>query len=120
MADQSGYRTKLSAADERAFLAWFTQMRAQLGRDLDPNDPGYDMRGFWRAMRLGGAGMGVDPSSGELHFPDTFKTPQHPTMSAESIYAPPGAPTWDPSGVLLDQQGVPTLGYIQELMRRGR
>jgi hypothetical protein len=120
VAGQSGYRTKLTPAQERAFMAWFVQMRDQLGRDLDPNDPTYDMRGFWQALQMGAAGMGVDPGSGEMHFPDTFKTPLHPTMSAESIYAPPGAPSWNANDVLVDQSGIPTLGYIQELMRRGQ
>jgi|SRR5215475_8750704 len=118
MADQSGYLTKLSPQEERAFRAWFLLVKSQLGRDLDMNDPGYDMRGFWRAMQLGAKGAGFDPSSGEIHFPDTFKTPLHPTQSAESIYAPPGAPRWNQYDQLVDQSGVPTLGYIGELIRR--
>src|SRR5262249_52664902 len=77
-APQSGYHTVLMPWEEKAFQRWFRQIKAQLGRDLDPNDPGYDMRGFWRAEQLGGRGMSRDPASGEMHFPDTFKTPQHP------------------------------------------
>ena len=120
MADQSSYVTRLSPQDERAYQAWFTQIKSALQRDLDPDDPTYDMRGLWRAMQLGAPGPARDPYSGEIHFPDTFKTPLHPTMSAESIYAPPGAPTWNAQGQLVDQQGTPTLGYIQELLRRRR
>jgi hypothetical protein len=115
--NRSSYRTQLTPDQERNFQIWFTQMKSDLGRDLDPDDPTYDMRGFWRAMQLGAPGPQLDPNSGEIHFPDTFKTPLHPTMSAESIYAPQGAPTWDQGGVLRDVAGQPTLGYIQELLR---
>ena len=118
MADQSRYLTRLTRAEERAYQLWFAQTKEALGRDLDPDDPTYDMRGFWRAMQLGHPPPQLDSYSGEIHFPDTFKTPLHPTMSAESIYAPPGAPTWDDQGVLRDSSGQPTLGYIQELLRR--
>lgn len=118
MPNQSGYRTRLSKEDEAAFQQWFAQIRDRLGRDLDAEDPGYDYRGLWHSMRLGGRGPGMDPSSGEIHFPDTFKTPQHPTMSAESVYAPPGAPQWNQNDVLVDAQGIPTLGFIGELLRR--
>jgi hypothetical protein len=120
MPEQSGYRTWLNPSQEREFQAWFTQLRAELGRDLDANDPGYDMRGYWRATQLGAPGPRPDPSSGgEIHFPDTFKTPQHPTMSNESIYAPPGAPHWNQSDQLVDSSGRPTAGFLGELLRRG-
>jgi len=118
MPDESSYITRLSPKDERAYMRWFIEMASKLGRDLDPNDPGYDMRGLWRAMQLGHPGPARDPYSGDIHFPDTFKTPLHPTLSAESIYAPPGSPTWNDQGVLVDPQGAATLGYIRELMRR--
>jgi hypothetical protein len=118
--NQSGYRTILSPEEEKAFRAWFNLIKSQLGRDLDMNDPGYDMRGFWRAMQLGAHGAGFDPASGEIHFPDTFKTPAHPTQSAESISAPPGAPTWNQYDALIDQSGLPTLGFLGELIRRSQ
>jgi hypothetical protein len=116
--NQSGYRTRLHPLQEQAFQLWFRQMRDQLGRDLDPEDPTYDMRGFWQQLQMGGQGTGLDPGSGEIHFPDTFKTPQHPTMSAESRYAPPGAPTWNEHDILVDQTGTPTMGYIREMLNR--
>jgi hypothetical protein len=45
------------------------------------------MRGYWKAN------PGGKPDS-RGHFPDTFKLPNHPTFSAESKYATPGAPRW--------------------------
>ena len=49
-----------------------------------PHDSGkdYDLYGAFRA--------GVVPTN--QHFPDTFKLPNHPTFSIESVYWRPGMP----------------------------
>lgn len=49
-----------------------------------PHDSGkdYDLKGAWKA--------GLVPTNG--HFPDTFKFPDHPRFSIESIYWKPGMP----------------------------
>jgi hypothetical protein len=65
------YNTKLSDADEQAYQKWAKQN----GRENDTYD--YDMRGAW----LAGAKAGDNG-----HFPDTYKKPNHPTFSTESIY----------------------------------
>ena len=112
------YQTPLQPWERRAFDQWIDAMSAKLGWRLNPDDPTYDYRGFWRSQQLGGRGMGLDPGSGEMHFPDTFKTPEHPTFSRESIYATPDAPYWTDKDVQLDKEGKVTLGYLRELMRQ--
>lgn len=67
-----GYVTKLSKDDEAKFTKW--------KRRYAPNDSGedYDLRGAFRA--------GVTPAANG-HWPDTFKKPNHPTFSEESVYS---------------------------------
>lgn len=69
---EGGYTTKLSKADEAKFAEW--------KRRHAPNDSGvdYDLRGAFRA--------GATPAVNG-HWPDTFKKPNHPTFSEESIYS---------------------------------
>lgn len=77
------YRTKLSTKDEERFRAWYAAQAQQLGITADPDDLRhfYDYRGAWMA--------GTTPDK-TGHWPDTFKTPGHPTFSVESIYYRPG------------------------------
>lgn len=78
------YETSLTPFEERGFQDW-KAVNA-------PKDSGedYDLRGAFKA------GVQPDPESG--HWPDTFKKPNHPTFSDQSMYAKdaPGlAGTWD-------------------------
>lgn len=80
----SSYDTKLSSVDEGKFSAWKQQYA--------PNDSGgdYDLRGAYKE------GLKPDPVTG--HWPDTYKKPNHPTFSDQSIYAkdaPEKAGHWD-------------------------
>jgi hypothetical protein len=52
----SSARTQLTPDEERAFQAWFAQINAQLGGNLDADHPDYDIRAFWRATQLGAPG----------------------------------------------------------------
>jgi hypothetical protein len=65
------YNTKLSPEQETQFLNW----AAANNRLNDVAD--YDMRGAWAN------GIAADANA---HFPDTYKKPNHPTFSNESIY----------------------------------
>src|SRR6266446_2227916 len=66
------YETRLSPEEETKFQAWKQQNA--------PNDSGvdYDLRGAYQA--------GLQPVENG-HWPDTFKKPNHPTFSDQSIYA---------------------------------
>jgi hypothetical protein len=77
--DPSAFRfdTRLTPKEEAAFIKWKDQYA--------PMDSGedYDLRGAFKA--------GLKPGK-DGHWPDTFKKPNHPTFSIESIYAPYGQP----------------------------
>lgn len=66
------YNTQLSPAEEAQFRAW----AAKAGRLRDVYD--YDLRGAWKASAQ-------EAANG--HLPDTYKKPNHPTFSAESVYS---------------------------------
>lgn len=67
----SGYNTPLTAKEVIEFDKWKAKYA--------PKDSGkdYDLRGAFKA--------GLKPTNG--HWPDTFKKPNHPTFSRESVYA---------------------------------
>jgi hypothetical protein len=73
LGNQPQYETTLSEAEETMFKKW--------KKKYAPNDSGadYDLRGAFKS------GLKPDPETG--HWPDTFKKPNHPTFSVESIYA---------------------------------
>jgi hypothetical protein len=76
------FDTQLSPLEEVQFMKW--------KQKFAPKDSGmdYDLRGAFKA--------GLTPDSKTGHWPDTFKKPNHPTFSIESIYAPYGKPgRWD-------------------------
>lgn len=74
-ADMVGsFNTRLTPAQETAFQQWASRS----GRANDTYD--YDLRGAWlKAAKQAGNG----------HLPDTWKKPNHPTFSAESMYSTP-------------------------------
>jgi hypothetical protein len=65
------FNTQLSPAEEQAFQAWL----AKSGKEGDLRD--YDLRGAWKADAKAAANG---------HLPDTWKKPNHPTFSTESVY----------------------------------
>ncbi len=65
------YNTQLNPKEEAVYQEWaFTN-----NREKDTQD--YDMRGAWK--------QGIQQSK-DNHFPDTFKKPNHPTFSDQSVY----------------------------------
>lgn len=97
---KDSYQTQLSPDEEKAFQGWAKKNRAPITDD-------YDMRGFWKGLQSGDerATTAVSKSDGQLHFPDTWKTPAHATFSNESIYAKGGEPHWV-GDVLVAQDGT--------------
>lgn len=90
-AARANFETELTPHEEQSFQAW--------KRKNAPNDSGvdYDLRGAFKA--------GLSPSSTNGHWPDTYKKPNHPTFSNESIYAGPDAPSWRGGSLLVDSRG---------------
>jgi hypothetical protein len=91
----NSFRTQLSPQDESAFQQYIADHsdKTDLGRQ---DDNTYDMRGWWKAMLAGDprASTRVSPDDGLLHRNDYWKTPYHPSFSAESQWAGPNAPHW--------------------------
>lgn len=76
--DMTGrYNTALEPGQEFAYSQWLQQQSALAGRDMSRDNFDYDTRGAY----AGGAAQ-----SGNSHWPDTYKKPNHPTFSDESIY----------------------------------
>jgi len=112
------YFTTLSPQEEAAMNAWLAGLKKQYGDRMyaRADDRGYDMRGFYKAMRAGDprAKPAINPNDKTLHFPDVWKTPYDSTFSRESIHAMPNAPHWEgdnlvtPSGHVIwdDAAGV--------------
>jgi hypothetical protein len=96
------YHQRLTPEEELRFQDWAKRnsIRMEPGWNED-----YDMRGLWKS----------DPNfkpDARGHFPDTYKMPNHPTFSNESIYATPifglsNIPRWvgskliDPGGRII-------------------
>lgn len=69
--------TKLNKDQQKKYDVWKTQLPKALQYEGD-----YDLKGLWLSN------PNVKPSS-NLHFPDTYKLPNHPTFSNESKYFSP-------------------------------
>lgn len=87
---KQNYNTKLSPENEAKFNRWVAAQSKLRGRDMSNDDTDYDLRGYWL--------NGGHKDQGQGHMPDTYKKPNHPTFSNESIYH--GAP--DPRGGKFD------------------
>jgi len=109
------YQTPLIGKDEQAYRAWVDKAAKQTGTDLNPDDLGYDMRGFWKDFIQ--SGKLKTPFTTGQHFPDIYKTPYHQTFSAESKYALPTAPKWINDALIDPITGKPTPGYLYEINR---
>lgn len=78
---------------EQEFQKWAMQNKVPQSND-------YDMRGFYQAMQNYDprAMSSMNPNDQQMHFPDAWKMPNHPTFSTESkFYNPqtmPTTPTW--------------------------
>ncbi len=85
------YLTVLPPEAEKQYQRWAVE------RGIDPYpEPSadYDMRGFWLDAQHGKASAEKSAFDGQMHYPDTHKTPYHKTFSDESKFALPGAPRW--------------------------
>jgi len=74
--------TQLSPEMENQYKFWMAQ------NSINP-DKNYDMRGFYLGGLLNDplAQTEVNQSDTQIHFPDKWKLPSHPTFSQESIYS---------------------------------
>jgi predicted RNA-binding protein with PUA-like domain len=94
----------LTNSERQQYLAWAL-------RNNVPESNDYDMEGFYKASQnpLSGLSASVNPNDNQMHYPDTFKLPNHPTFSTHSKYydpkTMPNTPTWQ-GGPIGTQQGM--------------
>ena len=72
------FDTYLSDENKLRFNNWVQQQSQTRGRDLNQDMQDYDLQGYWL--------NGGYKDTGTSHMPDTYKKPNHPTFSNESIY----------------------------------
>lgn len=72
------YNTRLTPLAEMRFRAWLMGENNRQERNVGQDLYDYDLRGMWNA----GGGFGGDNG----HAGDTWKKPNHPTFSTDSIY----------------------------------
>lgn len=106
-SSQSSYNTPLNSSQESQFQDW--------KKKYAPNDSGsdYDLRGAFKS--------GLTPSDNG-HWPDTFKKPNHPTFSDESIYAsqsPEKAGHWNGDTFIPPQQQSSVSANIPDINKLG-
>lgn len=74
------FNTSLTPEQEAAFQKWLVERSKVEKRDVSKDVRDYDLRGFYQ-------------SQGQLsennHASDTFKKPNHPTFSNQSMYSTP-------------------------------
>ncbi len=72
------YNTELPQESVEPFFLWAMEESKQKGRNIFNDMQDYDLQGYFLSgMWKGGSGG---------HGPDTFKKPNHPTFSNESMY----------------------------------
>ena len=83
--DKAQKIAKLLQADlgpnlENMYKSWALENRVPQSND-------YDMRGYFVDKILGNAQeSAMNPADMQLHFPDTYKLPNHPSFSNESMF----------------------------------
>jgi len=73
------YNTKLTPQEEAEFLKWAKERSKLEGRNILMDLGAYDVRGFWKSKDY----EKVKPGQ---HGFDTWKKPNHPTFSDQSVY----------------------------------
>lgn len=104
------YLTTLAPDQETQFQQWVKQnnIRFDPSPAAEPDERGYDMRGFWKGLQEGDAHAHteINPSDNRLHFSDWWKTPYHESFSNESQWALPNAPHWNDKDQLIGSDGA--------------
>ena len=71
------YNTPIPAEKQADYQKWLGGVNEKVGRDFSQDQHSYDVQGAFMS--------GVQPNE-NLHWPDTFKKPNHPTFSTDSQY----------------------------------
>ena len=82
-------QAQLGPNTEAMYKSWALENRAPQSND-------YDMRGYWYGNTMGTVEKPeLNPADMQPHFVDTYKLPNHPSFSNESMFDLTGqAPRW--------------------------
>ena len=82
-------QAQLGPNTENMYKSWVLENRA-------PESNDYDMRGYWFGNTMGTVEKPeLNPADMQPHFVDTYKLPNHPSFSNESMFDLTGqAPRW--------------------------
>ena len=88
------WTTKLKPKEEAQFQQWAQANKGTLSMEDMAENPGYDMRGFWKAKMAGDprAQNEVNAIDHLKHYPDVWKTPYHDSFNKQSMYSTPDNP----------------------------
>jgi hypothetical protein len=75
---RDAFNTPLPSDKVGEYKKWISSEKARHSLGWDAEGTSYDLQGFW--LKTGGK------AAENGHFPDTWKKPNHPTFSNESIY----------------------------------
>lgn len=96
------YNTPIPPERQRDFDQWVAKQHTLTGKDPRADMQDYDVQGYFLSQ-------GANDERG--HGPDTFKKPNHPTFSDESMYSGKAGNvggSWIPSGQHSVYQASPT------------
>lgn len=111
------FNTKLDPDEEKQFKEFLKRLKDLRGEDPSHETDDYDLRGYWKEFK--GRDELMQWAMGLGHGPDTYKKPNHPTFSRESIYhgaeKPEGGKfiggSWDAEGNFTPPKMGKVLGY---------
>lgn len=64
---------------------WLKYRSALQKRDISKDEQDYDLESYYNSLKYN-----PNEESANMHLPDTYKKPNHPTFSSQSMYHIPG------------------------------
>ena len=109
------------------YKEWLEYQSKLQKRDVSQDEQDYDLQSYYNSLKANpGAPGKFDPEASSAHLTDTFKKPNHPTFSKDSMYSIPGIQEggeWNkdyseytPSDVNVQNMGLKNLeNYFEEV-----
>lgn len=69
---------------------WLKYRSRLANRDISKDEKDYDLESYFKSLKSTMGESGKFNPEANTHLPDTYKKPNHPTFSNESIYSIPG------------------------------
>jgi hypothetical protein len=73
------------------YKEWLDYQSKLQKRDVSQDEENYDLESYYNSLKANPGEPGkFDSAASSGHLPDTFKKPNHPTFSKDSMYSIPG------------------------------